>query len=1233
MGARMREFDWSGTPLGGPADWPQSLKTIVRVMLDSRFAMWMLWGAEQTFFCNDAYLPTVGIKREWVLGSRADKVWAEIWHDIGPRIDRVLSTGTATWDEGLQLFLRRSGYEEETFHTFSYSPVYDDQDRISGMLCVVVEDTDRIIGARRLRLLRELAASPTSEADSLSSVGERLFQVLESNAADIPLAALYLTDASGSSARLTAQTGSLPRSLAPEEIRFNADAATTWPVAPAVLQNREQQLDDVTSRIGFIPSVWPEPVNQVLSLPLAGSGQARPLGALILGVSPRRTLDANYRSFFSLVASQISSKLADSQAHLEERSRSEALAELDRAKNVFFGNVSHEFRTPLTLMLGPIEELIDQDGLPQDARESLELIHRNALRLKKLVNSMLDFSRIEAGRVEASYQSTDLARLTQDIASVFRSAMESAGLRLVVKCDVLPLPVFVDRDMWEKVVLNLLSNAFKFTLDGEVEVTLESAADSVLLQVRDTGVGIAADELPHVFDRFHRIVGTRSRTQEGTGIGLALVKELVRLHGGTVDVTSEIDKGTCFTVSIPFGSTHLPRDRIQVEGSQASTRTESSSYLDDVMRGEETRSPATILPLTPVPSSRTNTARILVVDDNADMRAYIERLLSPYWGVTLASDGLKALEAVAIERPSLVITDLMMPNLDGYGLIRHFRENPSTATLPVIVLSAQAGEEARISGLHRGADDYLVKPFSHREIVARVQAQLMRAMMRDVQGALDKRLADVFRYAPVGMALLRGPDHVFEFVNEQYRKLVSGRDVLGLPIRTAFSELEGQSVFELLDGVYSSGNPYIGRAFPLMLLNPEKNCLEQHFFDFVYQPLSQTDVAIDGIAVVVFEVTELMIAQRQAESASRAKDEFIAMLGHELRNPLAPIETSLALMRMQWGDVAVKERGIIERQVQHMVRLVDDLLDIARVTRGTIELKRSVIELSAVVGNAVETTSPLFEQKRQFLRVNVPQKGLPVLADSVRLCQVIANLLTNAAKFSEVAGHISLDAVMADDQVELRVQDHGMGMLPEDLKTVFEPFVQGSQSLNRPHGGLGLGLAIARSLASLHGGTLSARSEGLGRGSAFCLRLPLAQHQKIGLPNTVPLSHSVGGELLNVLVVDDNEDAALTTAMLLSAWGYIVQVAHDGPAALNLLDLCSFDIALLDIGLPVMDGYELAQRIRALEGQSSIRLIALTGYGQDADRLRSLKSGFDAHLVKPVDAATLGSALRAMRNG
>src|SRR3984885_6506655 len=487
MGARMRALDWSKTALGAPELWPQSLKTIVRVMLDSRYAMWMLWGPELTFFCNDAYLPTVGIKGNWVLGSRSDKVWEEIWPDIGPRIAQVLKRGQATWDEGLLLFLERSGYPEETYHTFSYSPVYNDDSQIAGMLCVVTEVTGRVIGERRLRVLRDLAARTVGVEDVEDSC-RRLCEVLAQYPLDTPFAPLYLIDGDRQRARCVARTGELPMQPLPPELGL---ANSPWPIAQLIDSEAAQELQGLAGHgIEIAAGPWPDLVQRALVLPLKGSGQDRLAGFLIVGISPRRPLDEAYRSFLDLVAGQMATAIADAQAFDAQRRRAEALAEIDRAKTTFFSNVSHEFRTPLTLMLAPLEDSIADSRLPRELRERLRLAQRNSLRLLKLVNSLLDFSRIEAGRVQVSYEATDLAAFTRDLASSFRSAIERAGLRFEVECDDLDESVYIDREMWEKIVLNLLSNAFKFTLAGSIAVRLRRQDGCAVLEVADTGVGI-----------------------------------------------------------------------------------------------------------------------------------------------------------------------------------------------------------------------------------------------------------------------------------------------------------------------------------------------------------------------------------------------------------------------------------------------------------------------------------------------------------------------------------------------------------------------------------------------------------------------------------------------------------------------------------------------------------------------------------------------------------------------
>ncbi|HEX6976723.1 MAG TPA: ATP-binding protein, partial [Vicinamibacterales bacterium] len=1097
---------------------------------------------------------------------------------------------------------------EECYFIFSYSPIREEGGGVGGVLVTVTETTARVIGERRLKTTQALAAE-TRDARTVSEACEIAGRVLARNAADLPFARIYVLDQDGARATLVATTGT-----APED--FGSELALDAHVLVEALAARDVPDGGVAPQGG-----------RTLAIPIAQPGAAHPMGLLVAGTSPRLILDEAYQDFLSLVGTQIGTAIAAAQAFEEARARAEALAALDRAKTAFFSNVSHEFRTPLTLMLGPTEDaLATPDGALRGA--DLETVHRNELRLLKLVNMLLDFSRIEAGRVTARFEPTDIASLTADLASAFRSAMERAGLRLDVHCPPLPDPVYVDREMWEKIVLNLLSNAFKFTFTGTISVEVALREDAVELCVRDTGVGIAEGEIGRVFDRFHRVERSKARTQEGSGIGLALVKELVALHAGTIAVTSVPGEGSTFCVRLPLGHAHLPSDQVISAEPRAKSSVTAVPYVEEALRwlsdapaaGAAARPPAEPL------------ARVLVADDNADMRDYMMRLLSPRFEVDVVPDGAAALASIAHRRPDVIVSDVMMPGLDGFQLIAAIRADERARTVPVILLSARAGEEAGIEGLHAGADDYLVKPFSARELIARIDAQLVRARLRSIEEAHAVRLAAVFANAPVGVAILRGPDHVYEFANREYLDLVAHRDVVGRPIREALPELAGQGIFELLDRVYETGEPLVGRSIRAVIQR-RGSVPEETFFDLVYQPLFDNGSGVTGIAVVAFDVTELTRARREAEAANRAKDEFLAMLGHELRNPLAPILTALQLMRLRGIVGAERERTIIERQVRHVVALVDDLLDISRITRGKVQLKKEPRELAEIVNKAIEMTSPAIENQRHRLVVSVP-RGLVVTADASRLAQVVANLLTNAAKYTNPGGEISVTGAVEGAVALLRVEDSGRGISPEMLPRIFDLFSQERQEIDRSEGGLGLGLAIVKTLVHAHGGSVEAHSAGKGRGAQFTIRLPLEPGAEPVHVETAPSVLTAAAPLdpLRILIVDDNPDAAELLAEVLSAVGYQTLVALDGPSALEVAADFEPAVALLDIGLPVMDGFELAERLRAIPGLSGIKLVAITGYGLEVDRRRTRDAGFDEHLVKPVDLERLQGWLRAARD-
>jgi signal transduction histidine kinase len=570
VGRDLAAVDWAATPLGPPGSWPQSLQTAVDILLSSRFSMWMAWGPQLTFFCNAAYRrDTLGRKYPWALGRPASEVWAEIWDDIGPRIDTVLATGKATWDEALLLFLERSGYPEETYHTFSYSPLRDNAGAVVGMLCVVSEETERVIGERRMATLRDLGSDPSvvrTEQETLEFAGRQLAR----NRRDLPFTLTYLFDEDGTIARLAGSTGIAAGHPAAPAALAAGDPDSVWPVA-TLLRGEPALVNLDGAPFSDLPAgVWSEPPAQALIAPLAQQGGA-PYGFLVAGLNRYRPLDEGYRGFVNLVAGHLAAGIARARSYQNQQRRAEELAELDRAKTTFFSNISHEFRTPLTLIMGPAQDLQRRlaNAGPR-VREDLEVISRNGLRLGRLVNTLLDFSRIEAGRMQASYEPADIAQVTAELASVFRSAVDRAGLAFEVDCSPLPEPVYLDRGMWEKVVLNLLSNALKFTFDGSIRIAVRAEGRQAVVTVADTGIGVPEQEMPRLFERFHRIENARARSNEGSGIGLALVQELVQLHGGTITASSTQGEGTTFTIRLPFGHAHLPADAL-VSGGHAAT--------------------------------------------------------------------------------------------------------------------------------------------------------------------------------------------------------------------------------------------------------------------------------------------------------------------------------------------------------------------------------------------------------------------------------------------------------------------------------------------------------------------------------------------------------------------------------------------------------------------------------------------------------------------------------------
>ncbi|MBI5495632.1 MAG: PAS domain S-box protein [Deltaproteobacteria bacterium] len=693
-----------------------------------------------------------------------------------------------------------------------------------------------------------------------------------------------------------------------------------------------------------------------------------------------------------------SRELADAKREL--RAANEKLAQWDAARTAFFSNVSHEFRTPLTLILGPTQDALASPGGAL-AGDALQVVHRNTHRLMRLVNSLLDFSRMEAGRMQASYQPCDLAAVTAELASTFRSAMERAGLVLDVQTQALPEPIFVDPDLWEKIILNLLSNALKFTFAGTVSVAVAWRGDHAEVRVADTGTGVPAHELPRIFERFHRVAGARSRSHEGSGIGLALVHDLVALHGGTVTVSSTPGVGTTFTLAIPRDCAHLAAERVLSARSTPRAPPDVLPYVAGVLPTPPPPAADTAPPDRPRPGER-----VLVVDDNADLRGYLTALLGPHYAVDTAVDGVEALEAARQHRPALVISDVMMPRMDDFQLLRALRADPVLGDTPAILLSARAGEGAAVEGLAAGADDYLIKPFAARELLARVRSQVERAQMRRQRLLLES--------APDAMVMVDAGGRIM-LVNAPTERMFGypREDLVGQPVEILIPERlrvahHGHRVDfarrphaqDMGDRAELVGRRADGTEFPARIsLTPVPEAGARVVSAAIRDVTAQRRA--EDEARRANAVLEQRVAERTAEleHANRELESFSYSVAHDLRAPLRSIDGfSQALLedyRDRLDATGQKYLGFVRGSARDMARLIDDLLALSRVVRS--ELRREPVDLSALAAATVDALRRLQPARQVDV---VIKDGLRACGDPHLLAVLLDNLLGNAWKFT-----------------------------------------------------------------------------------------------------------------------------------------------------------------------------------------------------------------------------------------
>lgn len=840
LGKQIAGFNWAGHPIGEIQKWPQSLLSAAGICLNSNFPIAIYWGNDLHLIYNDAWSPIPGSKHPWALGRPAREVWPDIWTDIEPLFKEAISTGKATGSKDALLPMKRYGYVEECYFDFTFTPIYGESGKVDGIFNAVIETTYRVINERRAAFIRRFSASLNS-AKNPDELFDILRAELTNEVQDIPFSGYFIKKETGWEQSFLVHASE------------NPEAPNFFTCIPDLLNPFHFQ-NIKNSFFLDIESPWPEEVEDACYIPVLFNGELH--GGFILGVSSRLEFNDEYLKFFQEMANLLAGELQTREALTLQRKRADELEALDKAKTVFFSNISHEFRTPITLMLGPLEEELNKPGstLADSTTQNLETAHRNAMRLLKLVNSLLDFSRIESGRQKANYVLTDVVALTKQLAGNFQSVIEKGGLQFLVKADAYVAPVYLDKDMWEKIVFNLLSNAFKYTLHGTITITVFEHDQHAVLKVADTGTGIPAQELKNLFQRFHRIQNASGRTFEGTGIGLSMIKELVHLMGGDISVESEEGKGTAFTVKIPFGKAHISTEQIRDDNSESGYFV-SNTYIDEAYSLLEKR-PAGSSPDTEAPGK----PLILVVDDNADMREHLASILQNEYNVRTAANGMEALHKLKEIKPDLVLTDVMMPILNGIDLLKQIKEHPPTSGIPVIILTARAGEESKIEGYETGADDYLVKPFSSRELLARIKTQIKVTHSRR---HAEQNLYHAFQQAPVAIAIYKGRELVCEFANDPYLQMMgkTNETLIGSPMFQSFPQLK-EAFHAAAMNLLHTGETFPRREFEV---NLERNGqTERCYFNSIWAPLRDEFSNITGMICCVEEVTAQVLTKKTA---------------------------------------------------------------------------------------------------------------------------------------------------------------------------------------------------------------------------------------------------------------------------------------------------------------------------------------------------------------------------------
>eukprot|EP01117_Protostelium_nocturnum_P014437 TRINITY_DN548_c0_g3_i1.p1 TRINITY_DN548_c0_g3~~TRINITY_DN548_c0_g3_i1.p1 ORF type:complete len:1234 (-),score=445.15 TRINITY_DN548_c0_g3_i1:1945-5646(-) len=1185
--------DWSKTPLGPIDSWPEGFQTGTVLCFTSAFPMSLFLGKELIQIYNKGYHDMFPSKHSKIWGIPLRLGWPEVWGELDQLIQGVCNKGEGFYMIDKLFLLEDSDILGEGYYNFSYSPLVQGP-HILGIVNTVAK-SDHVIRERRMELLRNISMK-TGSIRGEKEIGGVLTEIFNSNQFDIPFYSLYLKKGEDSF-QLSSSThlNSFPfPSLISKNSSFSSTFTSSSSNSPERTKEKRMEFEKTLSESVLKASEemnivqmnlksfnfpacgsWNLPVDLSCVIPLLSSGTENSVvGVLVTGINQHLHFTQEYQDFMKVLGNHISSFVHTFKLREENQKRVKDLSRLDRARTVFFTNISHEFKTPITLTLGPLEDLLNREHseLNPEQYRRVEVTYRNSLRLLKLVNHLLDFNELEGGKLVPKFEQLDISTLTSENCSLFGPACEKGKLSLSVKCNQIDEKIYIDRDMWEKIVFNLLSNSFKFTHEGgKIDVELFEDEQYVYLKVSDSGIGIPAKDIPFLGQRFFRANEGAQGRYAGTGIGLSLVSELVKLHGGSVQIQSELGKGTCVTIHVKKGKNHIQDSLIAssnnnkledtlaiLAGGQSSSAGSSpvpyspdnrsvrrnssdhnrssglSRWLPSFSKtGSGANSPSSYSSRSPTsmnsrsPSNSSSDGqqpfvipKILCLFHDLDLKEHFFNVLSNDYDMDVTTELSEALKNVANDIPDLILVDVSTKPEDGFSLVESMKKDELFVNVPIIFINARSGDY-QIESLDRGVDDCLVMPFTEMELRARIASHIRNAQ-RQIQ------------------------------IKKQEQEL-----------------------------------------------------------------------------------------RQVAEFATIAKDNFLATLAHEMRTPLAP---ALMLVEEMISENTVpqntlKKIKLIHQTIQSEVFVIDNLLDMVKISKGKLALSLSTVDIHdclKITGEKIES-----ELSNTTLKIvwSLDAKKSLVSGDESRLNQIFWNVLKNAIKFGrdgKTIEVISRNSTESPSVIEVDIVDHGIGVHRKQLKNIFDPLEMHEKDPYKTTG-LGVGLHITQQVVIAHGGSIIAQSKGLGKGSLFRISLPILQDKE-----AISRRSSLGSEKakglatvptemrpLDILLVEDNEAIRMVLTRLLTKMNHKVKGAGLVSEAVGLAKNFAFDLLISDIGLPDGNGYDLVKMVKEIALQSH-KAIALSGYSLPEDVQASLDAGFDLHLTKPVQMAVLKEAIHQL---